>query len=111
MIPFKCKRLAEVDFPIAEVRRFARPMGIDLNAWNSRIIGQDNGIVRLLSVVARAKDLFGEDGASAAADWAETDPGAPSQTILFPKLAAEPRVGVRRRERKVSLMVTPNFRP
>ena len=86
--------------PFDVVRRFAQPMGIDLGAWTGRIIGQDKGVVRLLPVAERAKDLFGEDGANAAADWIETDPGGRIQANLFPELAAEPRVGVRRRGRK-----------
>ena len=47
MIPKRCKRLAEVDFSIAEVSRHA---------------------VRLLPVAERAKALFGEDGAATAAN-------------------------------------------
>ena len=86
--------------PFDVVRRFAQPMGIDLDAWTGRIIGQDKGVVRLLPVAERAKDLFGEDGANAAADWIETDPGGRIQANLFPELAAEPRLGVRRRGRK-----------
>ena len=86
--------------PFDVVRRFAQPMGIDLHAWTGRIIGQDKGVVRLLPVAARARELFGEDGASAAADWIETDPGGRIQANLFPELAAEPRVGIRRRGRK-----------
>ena len=75
-------------------------MGIDLDAWNGRIIRQDKGVVRLLPVVERARELFGEDGASAAADWIEADPGGRIQANLFPELAVEPRLGVRRRVRK-----------
>ena len=86
--------------PFDVVRRFAQPMGIDLDSWTGRIIGQEKGVVRLLPVAERARELFGEDGASAAADWIETDPGVPLQATLFPELAAEPRLGVRRRGRK-----------
>ena len=50
--------------PFDVVRRFAQPMGIALDTWTDRIIGQQKGVVRLLSVLERAKDLFGEEAAS-----------------------------------------------
>ena len=86
--------------PFDVVRRFAQPMGIDLDVWTGRIIGQDKGVVRLLSVVERAKELFGEDGARAAADWIESDPGASMQATLFPDLEPAPRPRNRRPGRK-----------
>ena len=44
--------------PFDVVRRFAQPMGIDLDTWTDRIIGQEKGVVRLLPVVrARQKAL------------------------------------------------------
>ena len=86
--------------PFDVVRRFAQPMGIDLDVWTGRIIGQDKGVVRLLSVVERAKELFGEDGARAAADWIESDPGASVQATLFPDLEPAPRPRNRRPGRK-----------
>ena len=36
--------------PFDVVRRFAQPMGIDLDAWTGRIIGQKKGVVRLLPI-------------------------------------------------------------
>ena len=86
--------------PFDVVRRFAQPMGIDLNVWTDRIIGQEKGVVRLLPVGERAKDLFGEDGASAAADWIESDPGASVQATLFPEFEAAPRPRSRRPGKK-----------
>ena len=86
--------------PFDVVRRFAQPMGIDLDAWTGRIIGQEKGLVRLLPVAERAKELFGEDGASAAADWIESDPGVAIQATLFPELDAEPKLIIRRRGKK-----------
>ena len=50
--------------PFDVVRRFAQPMGIDLDTWKDRIIGQEKGVVRLLPVAERAGELFGEDGAA-----------------------------------------------
>ena len=44
--------------PFDVVRRFAQPMGIDLNTWTDRIIGQQKGVVRLLPVSERTKELL-----------------------------------------------------
>ncbi len=84
--------------PFDVVRRFAQPMGIDLDTWKDRIIGQEKGVVRLLPVAERAGELFGEDGAAAAADWIESDPHADVQQTLFsdwqdsaPAIVREPR--------------------
>ena len=86
--------------PYDVVRRFAQPMGIDLDAWTDRIIKQEKGVVRLLPVANRARALFGEDGARAAADWIERDPGGTIQQLLFPDTEAEPKEKPRRRGRK-----------
>lgn len=86
--------------PFDVVRRFAQPMGIDLDAWTGRIIGQEKGVVRLLPVAERAGDLFGKDGAGAAADWIESDPGAVVQGTLFPESDAAPKTATRRRGAK-----------
>ena len=86
--------------PFDVVRRFAQPMGIDLDKWTGRIIGQEKGVVRLLPVVERAGDLFGQDGAAAAADWIESDPGATFQATLFPELDAKPNLRSRQRGKK-----------
>lgn len=72
--------------PFDVVRRFAQPMGIDLDTWTDRIIGQEKGVVRLLPVAERAKKLFGEDGAAAAATYIENDPHTSLQQTLFPDL-------------------------
>lgn len=72
--------------PFDVVRRFAQPMGIDLDLWTNRIIGQTKGIVRLLPVTERTRDLFGDNGVGAAADWIENEPSAGLQTMLFPEL-------------------------
>ncbi len=71
--------------PYDVARRFAQPMGIDLDTWTGRIIGQKKGVVRLLPVAERAADLFGEDGAANAAAWIETDPEGSLQQVLFPE--------------------------
>jgi adenine-specific DNA methylase len=67
------------------VRRFAQPLGIILPDWESRIIETKKGIVRLLPVTERAKQLFGEEGAQAVADRLESNPTRPEvfQPTLF----------------------------
>ena len=85
------------------VRRFAQPMGIDLDTWTGRIIDKKKGVVRLLPVAERAKALFGEDGASAAADWIESDPNTSLQQTLFPELGATPVTRTRRRGKRAIL--------
>ena len=86
--------------PFDVVRRFAQPMGIDLDRWTGRVIEQAKGVVRLLPVAERAKDLLGDAGAGGAADWIEADPVAGLQRSLFPELEAAPRSSVRARGRK-----------
>ena len=69
------------------VRRFAQPLGIDLEKWEKRTIETKKGVVRLLPVAERAAHLFGERGAHAVAAWLEQEAGAgadPLQGVLFP---------------------------
>ena len=89
------------NLPFDVVRRFAQPMGIDLDCWTDRIIDQEKGVVRLLPVAERARELFGEDGAGTAANWIESDPNANLQQTLFPEWDAAPRH--RRRGKKTIL--------
>ena len=77
--------------PFDVVRRFSQPMGIDLDAWTGRIVAQAKGAVRLLPVAERARALFGEDGASSAADWIESDANPSRQLSLFPDGERGPR--------------------
>ena len=79
------------NLPFDVVRRFSQPMGIDLERWTGRVIGQDKGVVRLLPVAERARALFGEDGARAAAEWIGDDADADSPPTLFPDLDAAPK--------------------
>ena len=87
--------------PYDVVRRFAQPMGIDLDAWTGRIIEQKKGVVRLLPVTERSKALFGQEGASAAADWIETDPMAGLQQALFAEADDEGASASRARGRRL----------
>ena len=77
--------------PFDVVRRFSQPMGIDLDAWTGRIVAQAKGAVRLLPVAERARALFGEDGASSAAEWIESDANPDRQLSLFPDGERGPR--------------------
>lgn len=82
------------------VRRFAQPLGIDLPRWEGRVIDTKKGVVRLLPIAERAKQLFGDDGAQAVA--ARLEQGGevgtnPLQGMLFPELEPAPRVRGRAR--------------
>jgi adenine-specific DNA methylase len=54
-------------------RRFAQPLGIHLDKWEGRIIETEKGVVHLLPVAERGKQLFGEADASAIAHRIERD--------------------------------------
>ncbi len=86
---FQKNTLKGFTLPFDVVRRFAQPMGIDLNAWTGSIIALDKGIVRLLPVIKRDKDLFGKDGIDSTAEWIEHDRKGNTQTSLFPELDTE----------------------
>jgi hypothetical protein len=92
------------------VRRFAQPLGIDLRKWEGRVIETNKGVVRLLPIAERAKQLFGEDGASAVAARLEQTAALgtnPLQGILFPEIDAAPKVrGARGRTRRATVDVS-----
>jgi adenine-specific DNA methylase len=75
-------------------RRFAQPLGIHLERWEGRIIETDKGIVRLLPVVERRAQLFGQADINAVAERIEQDVRANrNYTFAFmPELAAEPEI-------------------
>ena len=82
------------------VRRFAQPLGIDLPKWERRTIETKKGVVRLLPVTERAKQLFGEHGSQAVAAWLEQEAGAgadPLQGVLFPEQPPGAAAAVRER--------------
>ncbi len=64
-------------------RRFAQPLGIHLDAWEGRIIETEKGVVRLIPVLERGEQLFGEEGAQAVADQLESVKSGPVQLDLF----------------------------
>jgi putative DNA methylase len=82
-------------------RRFAQPLGVDLPKWEGRIIETKKGVVRLLAVSERAKQLFGDDGADAVADLLEHDPKKDLQQLLFPELEEEQAPKVRGRRGRI----------
>ena len=84
--------------PFDVTRRFAQPLGIHLEDWESRIIKTEKGVVRLRPVTERAKDLFGESGADAIADEIESSATASAQLSLFPETAPAVRGRTRRRD-------------
>ena len=85
--------------PFDVVRRFAQPMGIDLDSWTDRIIGQEKGVVRLLPVSERARKLFGEEGAASGATRLEESAGRrePLQQELFSDRAEDAALLARER--------------
>ena len=90
-------RVSGFSLPFDVARRFAQPLGIHLEEWESRIIQTEKGVVKLRPVTDRAKDLFGESGADAVADEIESNASASSQMSLFPEEAPTVRGRARRR--------------
>jgi hypothetical protein len=92
------------------VRRFAQPLGIELPKWEGRVIETKKGVVRLLPITERARQLFGEDGASAVAIRLEQTTALgtnPLQGLLFPEMEAGPKVrGARGRGRRAAADVS-----
>jgi hypothetical protein len=77
------------------VRRFAQPLGIELPKWQGRVIETKKGVVRLLPIAERAKQLFGEDGAQAVVAQLEREAVLgpnPLEGMLFPEMEAAPKI-------------------
>ncbi len=69
------------------VRRFAQPLGINLPRWEGRIIETKKGVVRLLPVAERARQLFGRDGIEVIEARLSSAPASGKwQSTLFPEL-------------------------
>ncbi len=82
------------------VRRFAQPLGIELPKWEGRVIETKKGVVRLLPITERAKQLFGEDGAQAVAARLEQEAAVgtnPLQGMLFPDMRPSAAPAIRGR--------------
>lgn len=83
------------------VRRFAQPLGIELPKWEGRVIETKKGVVRLLPIAERAKQLFGEDGAQVVAMRLEREAVGPNplQGMLFPDMQPGAAPAIRGRGR------------
>ena len=99
------RRAAGYNLSFDVARRFAQPLGIHLDDWESRIIKTEKGVVRLLLVSERGKQLFGESGVAAAADEIDAASNASPQLSLFPGEPPTVRGRARRRGRSISLAV------
>jgi len=79
-------------------RRFAQPLGIHMPNWEGRIIETKKGVVRLMSVSERGKQLFGLD-VRHVADHLEQDAKPNPQLLLFPELTEQksPQIQVKGR--------------
>ena len=86
------------------VRRFAQPLGIGLPKWEGRIIVTEKGVVRLIPVTERSKQLFGEDTADAA-EWISEDLNKNIQLSLFPETEDDraPKIRARGQHRKSAI--------
>ena len=93
------RRAAGFSLPFDVARRFAQPLGIHLDEWESRIIQTEKGVVRLRPVTERGKELFGESGADTLADEIESSATASAQLSLFPEEPPAVRGRSRRRGR------------
>jgi hypothetical protein len=93
------------------VRRFAQPLGIELPKWEGRVIETKKNVVRLLPVSERAKQLFGEDGASAVAARLEEEAArgpSPLQGLLFPDFEPPQRLHAARRRGQRGVVDVPD---
>ncbi len=88
--------------PFDVARRFAQPLGIHLDEWEARIIETRKGVVRLLPVTERSKQLFGESGTDTIANEMESVANVNPQLSLFPEGAPPIRGRTRRRRRSSS---------
>jgi len=88
------------------VRRFAQPLGVNLPAWEGRIIETKKGVVRLLPIAERARVLFGKEGTHAAAARIESAPAGAGlvQLDLFPEFK-ESAAKKRGRGKKMTVQV------
>ena len=79
-------------------RRFAQPLGIHLENWEGRIIETKKGVVRLIPVLERAEQLFGQAGTEAVARAIERTHGESPQFTLFPDEERVPDTPIKTRK-------------
>jgi len=85
-------------------RRFAQPLGIDLPKWEGRIIATKKGVVRLMAVSERAKQLFGSAGVESAAEELFLTPSSGQMTLPgFEHIVAKQKRKRRGRGQKISI--------
>ena len=94
------RKAAGYSLPFDVARRFAQPLGIHLDDWQNRVIDTQKGVVRLLPVRERGRQLFGESGVGARADEIESSAVASPQLSLFPEAPPTIRGPARRRGRQ-----------
>ena len=97
------RKASGYSLPFDVARRFAQPLGIHLDDWESRIIKTEKGVVRLLPVSERGRQLFGESGVAAAADEMDAASNTSPQLSLFPEDAPPVRGRARRRGRSATV--------
>ena len=97
------RRAFSYSLPFDVARRFAQPLGIHLDDWEGRVIDTQKGVVRLLPVAERRRQLFGESGVGARADEIESSAAASPQLSLFPEAPPTVRGPARRRGRTADL--------
>ena len=90
------RKVAGYSLPFDVARRFAQPLGIHLDDWENRVIDTQKGVVRLLPVRERDRQLFGESGVGARADEIESSVAASPQLSLFPEAPPTVRGPARR---------------
>ena len=99
------RRTSGFSLPFDVARRFAQPLGIHMEEWESRIIHTEKGVVRLRPVADRARELFGAAGADSMADAIESNAASSGQLSLFPDEAPTVRGRARRGRRAAAALV------
>ncbi|MGO9465875.1 MAG: DUF1156 domain-containing protein [Isosphaeraceae bacterium] len=105
--PSSKKRKKGLSLPFDVARRFAQPLGIHLDAWEGRCIETEKGVVRLIPVLGRAEQLFGEKGTDVVADHLERHSTGPIQDYLPGMEPTEPpRTPIQGRRRRSAANVS-----
>ena len=85
--------------PFDVVRRFAQPLGIHLDDWKSRIVEMEKGVVRLIPVLERGGQIFGEASTDVLADDFKADAVFSPQLNLFIEAPSSTKSGSWHRKR------------
>lgn len=93
------RKVSSCSLPFDVTLRFAQPLGLHLDDFESRIIKTEEVAVRLLPVMERGKHLFGETGAGFIADEIESNAASSLQLSFFPEEPSSVRGRSRRRGR------------